>query len=350
MIVCATCGRENPGHFRFCLGCGEQLAPPAPAPRATPPPVAPPIATPVAPPIATPIATPVAPPVAATADEACPQCGSHNPPDNLFCASCGAKILAGTMVGHKSPPVTPRSSRPAPPKPAASGLELMQLRPDGSDGCALALSVAGTGVGRDSAGAFVTDSYLSPRHASFTATGDRVKVKDDGSLNGIFRRLAPKQPYPIELGQVFRIGQELIRFEALAHKPPDEFGVEYLGAPADGYVGRIVMVLGRQSTGTAFPVPETGLQLGRESGEVLFADDGYVSSSHCRLSCDGGKVYLTDMGSSNGTFVRIRDEIDVEVGQVLLMGQQLYRVTLAAGARGARGASLPANPAPRQLP
>jgi hypothetical protein len=37
---------------------------------------------------------------------------------------------------------------------------------------------------------------------------------------------------------------------------------------------------------------------------------------------------LTDLGSSNGTFVRIYEETEVKSGDVLLMGQQLFRVTM----------------------
>jgi hypothetical protein len=34
---------------------------------------------------------------------------------------------------------------------------------------------------------------------------------------------------------------------------------------------------------------------------------------------------LTDLGSSNGTFVRVTDT-DLRTGDVLLMGQQLFRI------------------------
>jgi hypothetical protein len=34
----------------------------------------------------------------------------------------------------------------------------------------------------------------------------------------------------------------------------------------------------------------------------------------------------TDLGSSNGSFVRLRDEHQVASGDILLMGQQLFRI------------------------
>ena len=85
-------------------------------------------------------------------------------------------------------------------------------------------------------------------------------------------------------------------------------------------------VIGRGTTGTAFPIPESGLNMGRERGEVLFADDGYVSGLHCRISFEGGQVYLTDLGSSNGTFVKVVGTEHFTNGEVLLMGQQLFRI------------------------
>jgi hypothetical protein len=37
---------------------------------------------------------------------------------------------------------------------------------------------------------------------------------------------------------------------------------------------------------------------------------------------------LTDLGSSNGSFLRLREETDIKSGDVLLMGQQLFRVAV----------------------
>jgi pSer/pThr/pTyr-binding forkhead associated (FHA) protein len=90
----------------------------------------------------------------------------------------------------------------------------------------------------------------------------------------------------------------------------------------------MALVIGRETTGNAFPIPKTGVQLGRERGDVLFPEDGYVSGLHGRLTCDGTKVMLTDLGSSNGTFVRLGEETELQSGDILLMGQQLFRVTM----------------------
>ena len=89
-------------------------------------------------------------------------------------------------------------------------------------------------------------------------------------------------------------------------------------------------VIGRETTGNAFPVPESGMHLGRERGDVLFPEDGYVSGLHCRISFQNGKLFLTDLGSSNGSFVRLVKETSISSGEILLMGQQLFRVAINA--------------------
>jgi pSer/pThr/pTyr-binding forkhead associated (FHA) protein len=153
-------------------------------------------------------------------------------------------------------------------------------------------------------------------------------VRDEHSLNGVYKKLRRDEPVPINPGDVFRIGQEILRFETLPPPAAPVDGVERLGSPWKGYIGRIALVIGRDATGNAFLVPESGIHLGRERGDVLFPEDGYVSGLHCRLAPQNGQMWLTDLGSSNGSFLRIGGEVEVTNGDVLLMGQQLFRITM----------------------
>jgi hypothetical protein len=206
---------------------------------------------------------------------------------------------------------------------------LTALRADGTEAGQYRLPPGTQVIGRETGSIFAGDSYLSPRHATFRqpATG-RLLVKDEDSLNGVYKKLTRDLPVEVKPNGVFRIGQEIIRYEPLAPEPPSPDGVERLGAPSTGYVGRIALIIGRDSTGNAFPLPETGVQLGRERGDVLFPEDGYVSGLHGRLTCEGGRVMLTDLGSSNGSFIRLTEEAELRSGDVLLMGQQLFRITM----------------------
>ncbi|MCS6857265.1 MAG: FHA domain-containing protein [Sandaracinaceae bacterium] len=200
----------------------------------------------------------------------------------------------------------------------------MVIRIDGSAGESFPLGETTT-IGRHSGPPFSNDSYLSPRHATFVFGPKGLIVRDEQSLNGIYIRLLPDQPVELQDGAIFRIGQELIRFERLVPKAPVQ-GVEHMGSQAGPFVGRIALLIGRESVGNCYCIPPKGLHLGRERGDILFPEDGYVSGLHCRIYESNGKVYLVDVGSSNGTFLRIRGEAHVPSGGILLMGQELLRV------------------------
>jgi pSer/pThr/pTyr-binding forkhead associated (FHA) protein len=335
VISCPKCAKENQDHYKFCLGCGAELPKDAPkqfqsddvaAPRMTTGPSpgkfsrgpsgAPPAAgsiTAAPPPAPEPPAP--EPPVA----QGCPQCGHENPVGNRFCASCGYKLAAA--------PAKAAAPAPLAAAQAGSGVKLTALKADGSEAGQYELPLApAVTVGRDTGTIFAGDSYLSPRHATFTLGAGSVTVRDEDSLNGVYVKLGVDQPFLLEPGAVFRIGQEIIRFEALVSQPPVD-GIERFGSPVKGIIGRLALVIGRESTGNAFPIPARGLHLGRERGDVLFSEDGYVSGLHCRVApgTDGG-LYLTDVGSSNGTFVRVGANHALRSGDILLMGQQVFRI------------------------
>jgi pSer/pThr/pTyr-binding forkhead associated (FHA) protein len=264
-----------------------------------------------------------APPAAATATVTCPQCGHVNGTNNRFCASCGYNL--GALAGA-SPSAAPAA--PAPVAGAGPSIILTALRADGSEAGTYRLPDAQTvTLGRDTGSIFAGDSYLSPRHATFTRRGNMLSIKDEDSLNGVYLKLRPNEPCLLEFGDLFRIGQEIIRLEELKGQGKSPDNVERFGSPSKGYIGRLALVIGRDTTGNSFPIPERGVHCGRERGDILFSEDGYVSGLHCSIAkAKDGKIYLTDVGSSNGTFVRLRAEHQVGATDILLMGQQLFRI------------------------
>lgn len=351
MITCQKCGKENQDHYKFCLGCGAELTreegesrldagpslaaldghtdpPPDPvgvapmerestraSPGVSPPP------PPVAPPRPPAAAAVVAAPNGASERINCPQCGHENPTSNRFCASCGYKLNLASVPAKTS------SAHPS-PSSAGGGVMLTALRADGSEAGTFPLAATPSQtVGRDTGSIFAGDSYLSPRHATFSKRGDQLFVGDASSLNGVYLKIRPNTPWSLKFGDIFRIGQEILRLEKLEGPEPSTDGVQRLGSPADGYVARLGLVIGRDTTGNAFPVPKAGLHLGRERGDVLFPEDGYVSGLHCRIGvASDDSITLTDLGSSNGSFVRLEEEQQVTPGDILLMGQQLFRI------------------------
>ncbi|MBM4359360.1 MAG: FHA domain-containing protein [Deltaproteobacteria bacterium] len=321
MKVCPYCGKQNQDHYRFCLGCGAELPPPGAAPSApagghgivdeeTVGGTGAPVAAPAEP------APPPEPPPGT-----CPECSTVNPPTNRFCASCGCKLE------KKAAAAPPPKARTVVPSEPTSGFVLVALDAEGNDIGRFELPRGETVLGRATGGVFGNDAFLSPKHARLVAKDGRLTVSDAGSLNGIYRKLLAEQRAPLAPGQFFRIGQELLVFETLEAKPADADGVTLLGGTSDGVVGRVSLVVGRASRSPSVAVPAHGLHLGRERGDVTFSDDGYVSGLHCKVSAEEGQMYVTDLGSSNGTFVQLLGEVELKADELLLMGQQLFRVS-----------------------
>ncbi len=267
MIVCPRCSKENQDHYKFCLGCGAELPREAAAPRnfsaRTPPSAmpavnAPPMAAASVPPreakpqeknlqfAATqqgdvsyppprasvaqpaPIAAPAPAPAPARVPSApapapvvsavhnCPSCGNPVPLDFKFCGTCGHRMTPAAAAAPAPAPVAAPAAAPGASARPSRGM-LVLINPDGSEGDSFPLCDGATAIGREAGALFAGDAYLSPLHATFAFSGPGCSVKDESSLNGVYIKL--RRDVPVKLGDtdVFRIGQEILRFEAMHH-------------------------------------------------------------------------------------------------------------------------------------
>ena len=366
MITCPKCGKENQDHYKFCLGCGSELprdvaapargtfstpTPPAgipvaqpgggpgampafapapppafphpvPPPAIEPPPVEPPSAEPLSidgPAIEDDIGSEEEPTLAPMgAMVPCPNCGAQNPSNFKFCGACGARIEAQPAAAEPGiPPATILADAAA---------HLVLIRPDGSEGGVFPLMDGETTVGRATGQLFAADAYLSPEHATFIHTPGRMIIRDESSLNGVYVRIPAEKSMEIAAGDIVRMGQELVRVEGLPTTEPDNEGTELMGSVADEVWGRVALIVGDGQVANAFCLSGEGVVLGRERGDVLFPEDGYVSGTHVRIQRHGEGMLITDLNSSNGTFLRVNKEQEINKGDYILMGQQLFRV------------------------
>jgi pSer/pThr/pTyr-binding forkhead associated (FHA) protein len=260
----------------------------------------------------------------------CPKCGKTVGAAYAFCGACGQRLKpagasagAGAGAGPASGSV-PRTMFMAPQAKPSSRGHLTLIRPDGTEGGMHPLHDGENLIGRGQGSLFDADPYLSPRHAEFVLTDEGLMVRDLRSLNGVFIKISQEEK--LESGDIFRIGQELLRFDLIAPAAPLEDGTEIIGTPNPGYWGRISVIVGRDVDGPAFPLFDESIVLGRERGDILFPEDGYVSGTHAQITLREGSVFLSDLGSSNGTFFRLRGGRVVPPGSLILMGQQLFRV------------------------
>src|SRR4029079_7675078 len=139
--------------------------------------------------------------------------------------------------------------------------------------------------------------------AQLDIRGVNAMVRDLESLNGVFVKMTQEEE--LTDGQIIRSGQELLLFETVPAPEPTPDGTELMGSPNPGYWGKLTVIIGRDITGAAFPLLGESVTLRRERGEINFPDDGYVSGLHARVTLRDGRVFLADLGSSNGTFIKV---------------------------------------------
>jgi len=302
MTNCPNCATPNPAQFKFCGACGTPLqqasGQPAPPPQ--------------------PATAPQPPPPAAP--------GAPGPEGN-------SSTSVGPAPGPdpESAPMAKTMFMDANQRPAVAGgvatVKLALLREDGSEGGVLVINGGPETIGRGHGPPFDQDAYLDLDHANMTAAPEGLLV-DSTSLNGVYVKLDGRAE--LQHADFFRVGQELLMYEDLPEPTPTDDGTERMGSPNPGYWGRVSVMVSPTWIVAGYPIAEEGISIGREDGDITFPDDGYVSGSHCRVFGNDEGVFIEDLGSSNGTYMRVRPGQLIRPGSLILIGQQLFRVDLGS--------------------
>ncbi len=78
--------------------------------------------------------------------------------------------------------------------------------------------------------------------------------------------------------------------------------------------------------GKTFPLEGDILTIGREASNAVAINDAEVSRKHTQLIFQGGKYIITDLGSTNGTFVngqRLTGQHVLQPGEIISLGEQI---------------------------
>jgi pSer/pThr/pTyr-binding forkhead associated (FHA) protein len=122
-------------------------------------------------------------------------------------------------------------------------------------------------------------------------------------------------------------------------------GTLLFGTPTSPRYGRLVQRTVEGVTRDVFHLRKTETVLGRESGDIVFTDDPFLSRRHVLLRVNlpspgertpGNKAdtkqertySLVDLGSSNGTYLKVHEEVRLRNGDQFRIGQQLFRFDL----------------------
>jgi hypothetical protein len=231
-------------------------------------------------------------------------------------------------AGSPFPQATPVPA--ARPSGTAWGSAVLVNR-DGTDGQRFPLMSEDTIVGRAGADiSFDDDRFLARQHARISRGSDgSVRVHPIDTTNGVFK----KTDGSVELvdGSILLVGREVLRFERVTPEertihPLVRHGVSLFGSPPRDPWARIIQLIPSGGHRDVRHLVGEEVVLGREEGDIVYRDDAFMSRRHAAITWDGKRALLTDLGSSNGTFVRMSGATSIKHGDHVRMGDQLMRI------------------------
>lgn len=298
----------------------------------------------------------------------CGRCGNLNAGDVLFCQYCGTRLVEQRLpdvvsVGVAQPPSNRSTDRlieerahaaanipaPAPALPAAqmpqmamapmaaavravpnpqTGFRLVVVHRDGTDGITYNLLGDQIDIGRTEGDLLFEDPHLAPRHARIVASLTGRVLTPLETRNGVYVRL--RGPVDLQDGDYLLMGKQVLRFETVSEpernvRPAVEHGVVVFGTPVRPPWARLRQITPAGVGRDVFHLARPDMVLGREIGDIIFSEDEFMSRRHAQISYRNGRGHVEDLGSSNGTFLRLRGPHGLASGDLIRLGDELLR-------------------------
>jgi len=207
--------------------------------------------------------------------------------------------------------------------------KLQQLNRDGDTVVAEhSIGKEGLTVGGPEAGA-KSGAKSQGAQARFSLEDGQAIVEDIGNNGRIFIRLIAT--YTLEEGDIVAMGTRLFRFIC---KPDLVAAATRLGKTLSD-VGELVKEWPAEFVGInpdgsdrheTYPLRQEEITFGRTNGTFTFNQDPVMSRSHAKVYQRGENFFLEDLGSRNGTFVRVRGKAPVPLRASVLVAGQVFRV------------------------
>jgi pSer/pThr/pTyr-binding forkhead associated (FHA) protein/RNA polymerase subunit RPABC4/transcription elongation factor Spt4 len=253
----------------------------------------------------------------------CKQCSTPVPSGHKFCGACGGTVpveIQNLQTDYFGAMQAPGKAR------------LILIRGDqGVDGLSYLLQGMEHVAGRQDAQIlFPDDAWLSPTHANFIYRGEKLVVRDEGSVNGVYVRV--RGSVPLRPSDHFLCGEQVFRLESTPKDTsgPDPDQTYFYSSPKRPSPFRVVQVLRGGADGMVHCARDKTVAVGREESDMNFPDDVYMSANHAAVAMEGSAFSLTDAGSKNGTYVRVSGEYELSHGDYVFLGKQLLRVEMTA--------------------
>lgn len=240
----------------------------------------------------------------------CPICGERNPPGEVYCVECGFLLSSAVPTEEPKAGVFPK------------------LRDTG--GREFLLKAGENLIGRDpSSDVLLSDGTVSRRHARILVEEKHAYIEDLGSTNGTKlngQTIAPGERVPLPAQAELQFGSVVLTLEL-----PEGFETAVV---AEEVAPPLAYLVNKEDPSQRFPLYTRAQRIGRRPGNDIVVPDAHVSGQHATIEVVGDEVRLTDLGSTNGTFIEDRRLVPnqptaVPVGATITMGKTQFLIEWA---------------------
>jgi pSer/pThr/pTyr-binding forkhead associated (FHA) protein len=212
--------------------------------------------------------------------------------------------------------------------------EIVRVRSDGSLGKRYLLGRPGMIAGQEGEIILDDDPLVAPQHVRFTQIGEGVYIEDLGSLQGAFLRL--REPHRLKDGDLIQIGRQKLRFinhatesSVRVNASLDRTLVLDRSATLATQLACLIRLNSKDEETGRYELHRPETSFGRSKGTHTFPEDPYLSAIHACVRLHDGQYFMEDLGSTNGTFVRIRKRALTRDGDTVMIGKHLLRILRA---------------------
>lgn len=170
----------------------------------------------------------------------------------------------------------------------------LQITDGPLEGTTVTVGEEGARIGRHTSNTLVIpEAGISRYHCEICFIDGDFCVRDLGSTTGTYFYLRPHGHFQMFTGLMVKLGET--EFQVLSQSP---IGTENTEQVLLFYEGPL--------QGHKVHIPASGITIGRRhSNNLVLVQDGTVSAHHAMIFSQDGDFFITDLGSCNGTCVRL---------------------------------------------
>eukprot|EP00744_Colponema_vietnamica_P007721 GILI01011081.1.p1 GENE.GILI01011081.1~~GILI01011081.1.p1 ORF type:complete len:286 (+),score=33.46 GILI01011081.1:84-941(+) len=189
------------------------------------------------------------------------------------------------------------------------------------EGSVIEIDARGATIGRHNTNTVVVpEANISRFHCEVTNENGVFKLKDKGSTTGTFFFLKPFARFPLFKQAMVRVGESefvvtnMVTASTAAAASEDRTLVlsdSVAGSDRFASTGSLLQIsfYTGPMKGVSVNVGQGGLTIGRRNNnQLVIPQDGTVSGNHCKVEFFDDQFFLTDLGSCNGTCLRLSPE------------------------------------------